>query len=310
MKKILIYSQEKNNVNILDSIITYMISEKIEYVLTNKFENIPKEITNIIYIGAMTANHENKIKNMETILITNKKYIIKGKQVNYIITDLINDNKNYSEAQKEYLFKKGIYYILIQKIDEYLKIENHYHGMICDLTELEVSSENMLFHFDSIRDTYVWLSKKNKSLPKDYVRKIINFYSEKVYDDSLREINYLTEKIMEIQSGIVGVDLFICTKEELKLLYKNYFFKLLIKNISSHYSIYFIDKIELKKHENDILEKLKDGVIIYPDCIYRDTYDDELSLGFVDCNDKTIKEYNQYFEYILKQYGHKLSSKE
>ncbi len=27
MKKILIYSQEKNNVNILDSIITYMISK-------------------------------------------------------------------------------------------------------------------------------------------------------------------------------------------------------------------------------------------------------------------------------------------
>ena len=119
----------------------------------------------------------------------------------------------------------------------------------------------------------------------------------------MREINYLTEKIMEIKEGKKVIDLFICSEDELKLFKQNYFFTLLIKNISPTYKFYLIDKDRLFLADKEIASKLLDGVIIYNDCIYRDTYDDENSLGYVDCNENTIKEYNRYFDYILSKYG-------
>ena len=63
--------------------------------------------------------------------------------------------------------------------------------------------------------------EKNKKLPNDFVRKVINFYNDKIYDDSLREINYLTEKLIEIQEGKNVIDIFICTKDELTLFKNN-----------------------------------------------------------------------------------------
>lgn len=104
------------------------------------------------------------------------------------------------------------------------------------------------------------------------------------------------------------MDIFICSKEELKLFEKNYFFKLLIKNISLTYRFYLIDKEELLVNDKDLIDRLRDGIAIYNDCVYRDTYDDEFSLGYVDCNEKVIKEYNQYFDYILNKYGMEIKS--
>lgn len=57
-----------------------------------------------------------------------------------------------------------------------------------------------------------------------------------------------------------------------------------------------------------MLERLLDGIIIYEDCVYRDTYKDENSLGYVDCNQKTIDEYNKYFDYIMNKYGYRIST--
>lgn len=88
----------------------------------------------------------------------------------------------------------------------------------------------------------------NKSLPKEITRKGINFYNEKVvYNDSSKEINYLNEKIMSIKDKTKNIDLFICTKQEFKSLKGNYFFKLLLQNISTTYSIYLIDKERFQK---------------------------------------------------------------
>ena len=84
---------------------------------------------------------------------------------------------------------------------------------------------------------------------------------------------------------------------------KNYFFKLLIKNISSTYRFYLIDKDKLLSNDKDLVTKLTDGIALYNDCVYRDTYDDEFSLGYVDCNADTILEYNKYFDYIVNRYG-------
>lgn len=140
------------------------------------------------------------------------------------------------------------------------------------------------------------------------IKKEINFYNKKVYNDSSKEINYLIDKIMNIKDGMNLIDIFICTKEELEKLKSNYFFKSLLNNLSSTYNIYFIDRDKFSKEEPELLKKLLDGIIIYEDCVYIDTYCDEYSLGKVNCNKNVIDEYNRQFDYILDKYGIKINS--
>lgn len=309
MNKILVYA--KKNSNLLEVLIAYMNKEKIEHIIEHDTQKLTNAITNIIYIDESNQPIPEFIlkAKLPILIISGKRNIWKStSNINYIITNLIHDDTNYTSVQKEYLLKNGIYNIFIQKIKELLENYNNYNGMIYDLTELKTNPEDWIFSFNSINDTYAWLSKKNKILPEDFTRKVINFYNDKVYDDSLREINYLTEKVVEIKEKKQVIDIFICTKEELKKFRQNYFFKLLIKNISSTYQFYLIDKNQLFENDKNIAMKLLDGIAIYNDCIYRDTYDNEISLGYVDCKEKTIQEYNNYFDYILKKYGHPIYS--
>lgn len=294
-----------NQSNLLKAIIDYMESEKIDYDVQTTLLNTINNIEKIIYIDDGTDfNNFLENKDLSVIVISDTKRMIDSRlNINYIITNLVHDRTKYTDVQNEYLFKKGIYHIFLEKLGELLENANNYDGMIYDLTELKPIPNNWIFNFDSINDTYYWLSKKNKMLPKSFIRKVINFYDDKVYDDSLREINYLTEKLMEIKDGKNVIDIFICNKDELKLFEKNYFFKLLIKNISPTYKFYLIDKAKLLENEKDLVTELKDGIAIYNDCVYRDTYDDEFSLGYVDCNASTIEKYNKYFDYILDKYG-------
>lgn len=294
----------KDNSNILELIVNFMDTEKIEYCVEDKISDSLKDITKIIHIGNVSRDTVEVLKNKDVpvILIDDSRNIVDEiKNINYIITSLVNDNYNYSDVQKEYLLKKGIYHVFIDKLNELL--EKEYNGMIYDLTELKMIPDNWIFSFDSINDTYSWLIRKNNMLPKEFVRKVVNFYDEKVYDDSLREINYLTDKLKEIKEGKKMIDLFICNREELEIFKKNYFFKLLIKNISLTYKFYLIDKDSISSDDINVILELMDGVAIYNDCIYRDTYDNEFSLGYVDCNDETIEKYNKYFDFILEKYG-------
>lgn len=306
-EKVMIRATKESN--LLMAIMDYMEKEKIEYAVDSSLKEYKKDYKKIIYIvndGEESIEIEDR-KGLSFVVISSKKKIISTKStINYLITNLVTDRTNYTDVQKEYLFKKGIYRIFIEKLGELLENENQYDGMIYDLTELKTIPNNWIFHFDSINDTYSWLSKKNAMLPSDFTRKVLNFYDVKVYDDSLREINYLTEKLMEIKEGKRVIDIFICTKEELELFKKNYFFKLLIKNISSTYRFYLVDKERLMRDDNELMEKLMDGIAIYNDCVYRDTYDDEFSLGYVDCNLETIEIYNQYFDYVLEKYGREI----
>lgn len=302
--------KDKNS-NLLEALIYYMDQEKINYVILEKDDEVNSNTTHIISIGNFEMNNFYMDSKTPIILISNKKIVmdnLENQVKNYIITTLVADDKNYTSVQKEYLFKKGIYYIFLQKIGELLQNTHNYNGMIYDLTEIKSIPDNWIFNFDSIAETYAWLSKMNQNLPNDFPRKVVNFYSDKVYNDSLKEINYLTEKIMEIKSKKNLIDLFICTKDELHLLKENYFFKLLLKNISSTYQLYLVDKEKLENDDKTLLSKLLDGVIIYPDCVYKDTYQDELSLGYVDCNQKTIEQYQEYFKYVKDKYGYKLES--
>lgn len=294
-----------NQSNLLKAIIDYMEAEKIDYAVQEELLHLSDHIKKVIYIDDGQGIPPFLEKDgVSFLVISDKKRVIDSKSnINYIITHLVYDNTPYTDVQKEYLYKKGIIHIFLEKLGELLENVFHYDGMIYDLTELKPIPNKWIFSFDSINDTYSWLLKKNKVLPNDFVRKVINFYHDKVYDDSLREINYLTAKLAEIKEGKNVIDLFICSQDELKLFEKNYFFKLLIKNISSNYRFYLIDKNKLLANDEELVSKLKDGIAIYNDCIYRDTYDDEFSLGYVDCNQGTIDEYNQYFDYLLNTYG-------
>lgn len=296
--------------NIIDALTSYFDSEKIDYVVVDNLDRIENDITHILYILDENKNEFSMKEKLPLILVSNTKNIIELEEnvINYIITELVNDNNNYSDVQKEYLLKKGIYHVFLQKVQELLDNNDNYNGMVYDMTQIKLAPYNFIFHFDSISDTYYWLSKKNKTMKDDFIRKAINFCSDKVYDDSLREINYLTEKIMDIKKKRKSIDLFIGTKEELKVLKSNYFFSALLKNISSTYSIYLIDKNKLEEKNPSIMEKVLDGICIYDDCIYRDTYDDEISLGYVDCNQTVIEEYHHYFDELKKEYGYKISS--
>lgn len=297
--------------NILLESITYLLErERIEYQISDSINQL-EDITNIIcldYDESLTLECMNE-KEIPMIMIEEKKKIIKNDSgvINYIITNLFSDDTIYTSVQKDYLFQKSAYAIFLEKVLELLNNNSNYNGMIYDLTEIKTIPKDWIFHFESIRDTYDWLLKKNDFLPDDLIRKGINFYSEMVYDDSLREINYLTQKLVDIKNKKRSIDLFICTKEELHKFSNNYFFQMLLKNISSTYQIYFIDRVELEKKESDLVSKLLDGVAIYDDCVYRDTYDDENSLGFVDCNQKTVEEYNRYFDYVMNTYGNKIN---
>lgn len=292
--------------NLLAALISYMESEKIDYVVVESLSQIASDITKIIYVDDEKENFDRLSfhRRLPLIVISSEKKVLNNYPIiNYMVTTLIEDCSNYTDVQKEYLLKKGIYHIFIEKLSELLENTSNYNGMIYDLTELKTIPDNWVFSFDSINDTYSWLLKKNKMLPNDFIRKVVNFYDDKVYDDSLREINYLTEKLKEIKEGKRVIDIFICNKEELGFFKKNYFFTLLLKNISSTYQFYIVDKEKLLLEDNEIALKLMDGVAIYNDCIYRDTYDDEFSLGYVDCNESTISAYNKDFDYVLEKYG-------
>lgn len=308
--KILIVTKKQNN--LLDSLKYFFDQEKIEYMISDHLHSIEKDITNLIYFNLEQEDTlELPLKSdLPMIIVEGQKQLIKNSSntINYIITSLIQDEENYTEVQKEYLFKKGIYHIFLQKVRELLENINHYNHIIYDLTEIEGVPDNWTFNFESISETYAWLSRKNKSLPSSFPRKVINFYDDKVYDDSLKEINYLTEKVVEIKNHMNVIDLFILTEEEFSILKHNYFFKLLLKHISDTYSLYLIDRKKLEKEEPTFLQKMLDGIVVYDDCVYRDTYQDEFSLGYVDCNQATIDEYNEIFDYIMNTYGYKVNS--
>ncbi len=300
------------NSNLLSSIEYYLNNEKLKYEISNSIERIDKKITTIIYIDDDKRNLDNLriINNVNIIYISDKKKIIDYPNINYIITKLLTDKTEYTFVQQEYLFKKGLYNTFLNIIDELLENKNNYKNIIYDITEIKSIPNDWTFKFDSITETYAWLSKMNNSLPKEFIRKEISFYNEAVvYNDSSKEINYLTEKIMNIKSS-KNIDLFICTKEEFKRLKNNLFFKLLLANISPTYNIYLIDKENFQSKEKELMEKVLDGIIIYENCVYIDTYKDEFSLGYVDCNKNTLEEYNKIFTYIMNEYGYKINSED
>jgi len=302
-KKILIISEKQTN--LLEALIYWLNQEKIQYDIIEKItETIPEDISNIIYINYVNEISSLKNLNKPLVIISASKIIIDSSEniINYLITPLTNDDTSYTLAQREYLYRKGIYNLVTTKVSELINDDNDLNGIVIDAQNCKTKLKDWVFSFDSIAESYAWLLNKNVS-NKNFTEKVVNFYHEKVYNDSSKEINYLISKIKNIQDGIKMIDIFVCTKEELEILKTNYFFKLLLKNIINNYQMYIVDRTSITKNDIDIYNKFLDGTIIYEDCVYIDTYDNEYSLGTVDCKEKTIKEYNDYFDYILEKYG-------
>lgn len=306
--KIIIKAANLKN-NLLDSLISYMKSESMEYEIISTIDRLDNYSTNLIYLDEDDFDLVPSKKNLSIIFISNQRKIIKESKstINYVVTDLINDNSDYTDVQKDYLFSKGIYSNLLYIVGQLLKNDNEFNGMVYDLTEIKRKPDDWIFDFESINETYKWLATKNKNLPGNFTQKVINFYSDKIYNDSLNEINYLSDKLLNIKRNKRLIDIFVFTREEFEKCKNNFFLKVLIKNISDTYSIYFVDKNEIMKSDLDIYNKLRDGIIIYNDCVYRDTYENELSLGFVDCKKETIEEYNNYFDMILNKYAYRVN---
>lgn len=291
----------KQESNLLDALIYFLNTERIDYVISKEISE-DSNITHIIYID---DGNDTIMTELPMIFISFEKKLIKcsSNSVNYIVTNLVKESVEYTDIQKEYLFKKGVYNIFLHNINDLLNNNYNYNGIIIDLTLIKTEPYNWVFNFDSIAETYAWLSKMNRMQDDDFVRRSINFYDDKVYNDSIKEINYLTDKIIDIKDKKKSIDIFILNKEELNVLRNNYFFKLLIKNISDVYQIYLIDKDTLSTKEPEIYNDFLDGMTIYKDCIYRDTYKDEISLGFVDCTKETYDKYCRIFDYALEKYG-------
>ena len=84
---------------------------------------------------------------------------------------------------------------------------------------------------------------------------------------------------------------------------KNRFFNLLARKCGENVKTYFCDIDVLQNLEPQILDRARDGINIYDDCVYRDTYKNELSLGYVDCKLETVKEYIELFNYLKEKYS-------
>lgn len=174
--------QATSQSNLLKAIMDYMELEKIDYSVQDDFSKRTKDIKKIIYIDDNNTDFSDFLESsdLSLIVISDKKRIINSKlNINYIITNLVYDKAKYTDVQSEYLYKKGIYHVFLEKLGELLENTNNYNGMIYDLTELKSTPNNWIFSFDSINDTYIWLSRKNKMLPDNFVRKVINFFKKK-----------------------------------------------------------------------------------------------------------------------------------
>lgn len=240
---------------------------------------LPKSIKDIIYISNVI-----------------EKRNAKNCRINYIRTDLVLDNNNYTNSLKQFLFKKGQYNNL-NKCLSFLMTDTA-DNVVIDVDDSISEINDYIFDFDSINESYKWLIDKAKSEKNEI--KVIEFYIDRVHDDSDKEIKYLIERTKNIQNGKKITEIFVYKKRKYENLKKNFFYMNMIKNISDTYKVYLLEEEKFKQIYKKHYEDTKYGAIIYDDCIYKDYLDNEISLGYVDCKQETIDKYKRVFEDIKK----------
>ena len=288
----------KNDNEVLKSVKYLFDQERLEYDISKEFNNTKDKI---IIITDSIENIPNDCKN-DLLIISDKKrdlsnYTCKS---NIIITKLVSDNNKYTKAQEEYLFRKGIYSIINSIVLDFIS-DKTIDKMIYDTSCCKLQPTNWIFDFDSITETYEWLSKRNKYI--DDERKVIEISSSVTFNDSDKEINYLSEYILLAKKGMKISNIFIGPKEDIEKKKKNRYFDILTRKSGDNVKTYFCDIDVLAKREPELLKKIRDGIAIYDDCVYRDTFDSEFSLGVVDCKLESVKEYTDIFNYIVDNYS-------
>ena len=296
----LIVSENENEV--LKSITYLLNQEKIEYETSNSFKDIKEDKVIIITSNEyeLSSNNCN-----DCLIITNKKIDISdcSFKCNEIVTSLIESNLDFTRSQEEYLFRDGIYSVINNIVLDFIN-ENTIDKIIYDLSCCKSTPNDWIFNFDSIAETYSWLNRKNHELVGDL--KVIDITNKNLFytfNDSDKEIRYLSEYILLAKKGMQLSTIFICTKNEIQEKMKTRFFNLLARKCGENVKTYFCDIDVLQSLEPQILDRARDGINIYDDCVYRDTYKNELSLGYVDCKLETVKEYTELFNYLKEKYS-------
>lgn len=290
----------KNDNEVLKSVKYLFDQERLEYDVSREFKNTKDKI---IIITDSIENISNDCKN-DLLIISDKKrdlsnYTCKS---NIIITKLVSDNNKYTKAQEEYLFRKGIYSIINNIVLDFIS-DKTIDKMIYDISSCKLQPTNWIFDFDSITETYEWLSKMNRNNSELKVMDLSNPNTYNTFSDSDKEINYLSEYILLAKKGMKISTIFIVTKDVIKEKMNNIYFDLLARKSGDNVKTYFCDVTILEEKEPDLLNKIRDGVNIYEDCVYRDTYDSEITLGVVDCKLESVKEYTDIFNYIVDNYS-------
>lgn len=310
-EKILIIADK--NLMVLEAVINALQSVGAEYeTCTKALETVNGKFEHIILINKIIEDtvldkvlkEEGKI-----IYISNKaEKIQSSKSINYIKTDLLEDTKEYGIGEKDFEFRKGIYSILNKQLLYLLSEETKdFKGIVIDLCDCKPKYTNSIFEFESINESYRWLTKK---LQEANQIKEIAYYMERIYDDSNKEIEYLIERLKIIKEGCNNTQIFLCSKEEVKRLQNNMFFKLILENQTKENVLYIADKEKVKGYLKERYDVILYGIIIYGDCVYRDYLDNEYTLGYVDCKQETIKMYEGIFDEIIENVAVKLEKEE
>lgn len=314
-KKVIVISSDSGNLT--ESIAYKLEQDRVDYQIlssVNKIDikNKPSSIVfinNLEYQSILDYASKNKIN---LLVISPKKLDLKNclSPKNTIITGLVNDKEIYSHTQKEYLFRKGIYSVVNNYVNNFVSDSAPVDGLIVDMTEIELSPHDWIFEFSSLNESYSWLTKRYRSQNPKVELKILNFFLNRLYNDSDKEIRFLVNRINDIQNKQKSFDIFVCTREELIKYKNNLFFKNLVKNLSQNYKIYLIDKDKLEKDFPDVLEKIKYGIAVFDDCLYRDYLDNEISLGYVDCRPEVVDDYRKTYDFLIKTLGVEIKNEE
>ena len=292
----LVISRTENEV--LKSIKYMFELEQIEYEVKTEYEKASDNKTIIITDNDYVLPE--KIHN-DTLIITDKKIDISNysKKCNVVITRLVNDNNKYTSAQEEYLFRDGIYNVINCFVMDFIN-DKTIDKVVYDTSCCKLKPTDFIFSFDSIAESYAWLSRKNKRVENE--RKVIEIFNDIAYSDSDKEINYLSEYILLAKKGMKITTIFMGTPEQLEEKKKNRFFQLMTKESYPNIKNYYCNINVFEAKEPLLLSKIRDGVGIYDDCVYIDKFNSEFSLGYVDCKQETVREYNAIYDYIVNNY--------
>ncbi len=314
-KKVIVVSSGSSNLT--ESIAYKLEQDRIDYEILssiNKIDNKNKPssivlVNNLEYQSILDYASKNKIN---LLVISSHKLDLNNclSPKNTIITGLVNDKEVYSHTQKEFLFRKGIYSVVNNYVNHFVSDSAPVDGLIIDMTEIELSPHDWIFEFSSLNESYSWLTRHNGLQDPNIELRDLNFFLDRLYDDSDKEIRYLVDRIKAVRNGQKATDTFICTKEELNKYKNNLFFRNLVKNTSKNYKVFIVDKDKLAKSYPDIIEKILYGIIVYDDCVYRDYLDNETSLGYVDCRPEVVDDYRKTYDFLIKTLGVEIKKEE